>query len=429
MILAKLKKQAEEYIGDNNRIRDAVIIIPATFTNPQRQTMVDAAAVAGLRVQRFMSGPTAATLLYAFNRMNRATLGTSTNTGNMGETAHIVLVCDIGGSSLSVTLAEIDNGIVQVKATTGNTDFGGQDIDEHMVRHLVLDIRRRFRLDVSSNLKAVAKLREKCEEAKRVLSTNQSTRLEIDGLTDGIELYETTFTRTDFEVICGSLLKKPLECVRKLLENANVTSWDVHEYILVGGSSKIPGIGKLLKEFFGGREPNRTVDAFEAAVRGAGVQAALCGRITSSRIQALLVLDCLPFSLGIEATGGVMEALIRSGSAIPTKNSAVYTTTEDNHNGILVKVFEGDHDRVVENTPLGVYELMGIPPAPKGQPQIRVTLATDHCGLLEVSAMDHATKATVRVEVTNKDRLSVEDIDRLKFEASTFDGESSHVKW
>lgn len=325
MIISKLKKQAEAHIGRDARIRDAVIIIPVAFSNGQRQAMMDAAAIAGLRVQRFVSGSTAATLLYSFNRKNRMMLGgparyggytneryRGSSSGQADENSlHMVLAFDFGGGSLDVTLAEIcgETGILEVRATAGNAHLGGQDLDERVLGYLARDIQNRFGRDITTNLRAMSKLREACERAKRILSTNQSTKVELDGLAEGIDYYERMITRAGFEEMCADLLSSTLQSVDQVLNDAKIRKEDVNEYILVGGSSRIPRIVKILTDYFDGREPNKTVDTVEAAVCGAGIQAAILCSTMTGQVNGMLLLDVVPASLGIEITGGVMEVL------------------------------------------------------------------------------------------------------------------------
>lgn len=441
MLLSKLKKQAEAHIGKGVRIRDAVIVIPATFSNTQRQAMIDAAAIAGLRVQRFISGSTAATLAYAFNRnsKNRSGRGDASNLPREGRSyssgsftpsadddgSHIVLAYDFGGGSVDVTLSELqENSVVEVKAIAGTASLGGRDLDELLLDYLIRDINRRYGRDIQSNLRAKARLREACERTKRILSTIQSTRVEVDGLAEGLDYYEKTITRTELEKICGDKIRSSLRYVEEVLRDAKIKKEDVHEYILVGGTSRMPFVTNMVRDFFGNtsREPNKTVDADEAAVYGAGIQAAIISAAVAEQMGELLLMDAVPISLGIETTNGVMAVLIKRNATMPTRRSETYTTFVDNQPGIIVNIFEGEHGQVAGNNLLGKFELMGIPPVPKGVPKIEVTLQVNALGILDVSAKELSTNNVMGITVTGKDRLSIEEVDKLKHEAKLFDG-------
>lgn len=405
MVLTRMKETVESAVG--HEVSDAVITCPAYFNNAQRQATKDAGRIAGFDVKRVINEPTAAAIAYG--------LDASSN-----KEEHNVLIYDLGGGTFDVSLLTIDDGVFEVKATGGDTHLGGEDFDNILVDYCIKDFKRKNRKDIKSNNRSLKRLKTACERAKRTLSSSTQANIEIDSLYEGLD-YNVTITRARFEQLCQDIFRRTLEPVTKVLQDAKLDKKSVEEVVLVGGSTRIPKIKQLLSDYFHGKKLCESINPDEAVAYGAAVQGAILNGTNDEKLNQVLLVDICSLSLGIETAGGVMSKIVEKGTNIPTSKSQTFSTYSDNQPAVTIQVYEGERIMTRDNHPLGKFDLTGIPPMPRGVPQIEVSFDIDSNGILNVSACEKSSGKKEKITITNdSNRLGEEEIKKMVEDAEKY---------
>lgn len=415
MVLSKMKEYAETYIG--KPVKKAVITCPAYFNDSQRQATKDAGIIAGLEVLRIINEPTASAIAYGLDKKET----------HSGEEKN-VLIFDFGGGTHDVSLLAIEEGVFQVKAISGNSHLGGEDIDNRLVQYCLSEFSRKNKKSIINDPRALRRLKSACERAKRTLSSALTTTIEVDSIIDGIDLI-VTISRAKFDELNMDLFKQCIDPVNKVLQDAKLSKRDIDEIVLVGGSTRIPKVQEMLKDYFNGKELNKSINPDEAVAYGAAVQAAILTNTAKGNAQDIVLLDVTPLTLGIEVGGTMMEPIIPRNTAIPTKRTKTFTTARDNQNMVELRIFEGERQLTKDCNLLGKFELSGIPPARRGEPQIEVTYDLDSNGILNVTSVIKGTGSTKNLVIkNNKGRLSKEEIEKMVADGEKFKDDDKKIK-
>lgn len=410
MILSKMKSIAEEYLGCS--VSNAVITVPAYFNDTQRQATKDAGLIAGLNVLRIINEPTSAAIAYGLDK-------------NVNKT---ILIVDAGGGTTDISLLTIEDGVIEVKATGGDTHLGGEDIDNKIVNYVIEEFKKKYKIDLSDNKKAIRRIKTVSERAKRTLSSSVQTTIELDSIYDGIDL-NISLSRAKLESLCSDIFNRILNPIDLVIKDADINKSDIEEIILVGGTTRIPKIQELLSNYFNGKELNKSINPDEAVAYGASIQAAILSGVKDDKLDNLILLDVCPLSLGIETAGGVMKVLIPRGTQLPVKKTQIFSTATDNQPAVTIQVFEGERHNTEHNNKLGEFQLKGIPPMPRGVPQIVITYDIDVNGILNVSAVEKSFGTTHNIKISNdSNRLNNNDIERMINDAILYKNEDNNLK-